>query len=425
MRTNISSRIPFLVIFLYACSLIKFFDRNPLSIHVGFEGPLELSVLAVAAVTFFAFVHKRKQNLIVPPSAKAFLLFGVIAMASSVFSFYPLLSFAKGVSFVLVCVVAILASNAIGTTKIVQYLYHSVVVVLAVDLVVKLAGGGPLLQIDNYSGRAHLSLFGLHPTLLGELTAVTLLSSFVLPRKPWLGYQVFLLAMNIASDSRASTISLGVILCAVWLASVWHRPRFVVFLCCALGSLLALFLYVGAQTNGRPSADIASVLQPIYGKTFVRDIPNLDGRTNVWDAAAPAVAHCTFLGYGLGGARNVLVDNSSWTWVAGDAHNSLINLILGGGMPAVVVLLFGWAGAARRAWRVQGSLRMAAMGVFVFIAAFGIVAPNLTNLQGVSTLLIVTIDFMLCEKLAITRAECLQHAEAPSVEKFLENPAST
>jgi O-antigen ligase len=189
-----------------------------------------------------------------------------------------------------------------------------------------------------------------------------------------------------------------------------------------MGSLLALVLLVGIQINDLPS-DVASISRPLYGDTLATDLPGLNGRTDVWDAAEPVVAHSIFLGYGLGGARDVLVKNSSWDWVAGDAHNALIDLILGGGLFAVLIFLLGWAGAARRAWRSRGSLHIGALAIYAYIAGFGIVAPNLTNLQGLSTFLIITIDTMVCAELALSRARSLERESASFAEAFLENPA--
>ena len=174
-----------------------------------------------------------------------------------------------------------------------------------------------------------------------------------------------------------------------------------------------------------PSADVASISRPLYGDTLATDLQSLNGRTDVWDAAAPVVAHSIFLGYGLGGARDVLVNNSSWDWVAGDAHNALIDLILGGGFPALLIFVLGWTGAVRRAWRSRGPMRIRALAIYAYIAGFGIVAPNLTNLQGLSTFLIITVDAMVCAELALSRARSLERKRASFAEAFLENPAGT
>lgn len=421
--TRPSPRILILAMFLYAVSLIKLFWRDPLSAQVGPQGPIELGLLIMAGLTLMLAFHRRYWKLVVTPSAKAFVAFGAIAVVSSIFSFYPLLSFVKGLCFILVCGIAIVASSAFGSAQVIKYFYYSVLIILAIGLVFKIAGGGPLLEIDEYAGRARFTLFGLHPGMLADLCAVTLLSSLLLSKRPPLYFQVFLFDLNLAADSRTSTTLLIVILLAISLASVRITLRFV-FLYCCLGCLLALAMWVGVQTQFRPSIDIASIGQPLYGKNLDEDLPSLNGRTDVWDAAAPLVSHSIFLGYGLGGARDVLVNNTAWG-VAGDTHNSLIDLILAGGFPATVVFLLGWAAAARRAWRSRGMLYIGALGIYAYIAGFGIVSPNLTDLQAVSSFLIITIDAMVCAELALSRARSPVRKSVSFAEEFLENPAGT
>jgi O-antigen ligase len=424
-KTRPSSRILMLAIFLYAASLVKFFDRDPLSPQVGPQGPIELSVLVLLALVLFVTVRRYSQRMVVPSSAKAFLLFGAIAAVSSLFSFYPLLSFAKGLGFLLACGVAILASSALRPAQVLKYLYYSIAIVLASELVVKLAGGGSLMDVDEYSGRARLSLFGLHPTLLGELSSITLLSGFLLSKRPPLYCQVFLLVMAIASGSRTGSTLLVVVVLVILSGSVRLHPPRVVSLYLGLGCVLMFLLLIVSQMNDRLSADIASITRPLYGDTLSRDVSTLSGRTDVWDAAAPALEHSVLLGYGLGGARDVLVNHASWDWVAGDAHNAYVELILGGGFPAVLVFLLGWACAAWRAGRSHGSLRIGALAIYAYIAGFGVVSPDLTNLQALCTFLIITVDAMVGEEFKASRAQPLLASIAAATKEPLENPACT
>ena len=184
--------------FLYAASLIKFFDRDPLSAQIGLQGPIELAVLVIVALTLLLVFQRGCWKLVVTPSAKAFIAFGAVAVASSVFSFYPLLSIAKGLSFILVCGIAILASSLFESAQVVKYLYYSIVVILAIELVVKLAGGGPCWILTNIRVGYDL-VYLVYTQLCWERpSAVTLLSSLLLPKKPPTYCQVFLFAMNIA-----------------------------------------------------------------------------------------------------------------------------------------------------------------------------------------------------------------------------------
>jgi len=422
--TRPTSRILFLAMFLYAVSLIKFFMRDPLGADVGPQGPIELGLLVMAGFTLLLAFWQRYWKLTVPPSAKAFVAFGALAVASSVFSYYPLLSFVKGMSFILVIGIAVVASSAFGSAQVIKYLYYSVCIILLVGLVTRLAGGGPLLDLDEYSGRMRFSFFALHPQLLADLSAITLLSSFLMSKRPPLYCQIFLFAVNIGAGSRTSSALLAVILLLFGLVSVRVTPR-LVSLYCFLGSLAALVIWVGVQTQSHQFADIASPGQALYGDKMGDDLSTLNNRTDVWSAAAPLVSHSILLGYGLGGSRDVLLNNTSWRWEAGDTHNALFDLILGAGFPAALVYLLGWAWAAGRAWRTRGFLRVGALGIYAYIACFGIVSPNLTNLQGLGTFLIITIDAMVCAEYYAQRSRSSAHARVPVSEGFLENPART
>ena len=405
-QTRPSSRILMVAIFLYAASSIKFFDRDPLSQNVGPQGPMQLLVLVFAVLALFVTFHRHRQDLVAPSSAKAVLVFGAIAVVSSLFSFYPLLSFAKGLAFLLTCGVAILACSAFSPAQVLKCLYYSFAIILAIELVVKSAGGWPLFDVDEYAGRARLSLFGLHPTLLGELSSITLLTGFLLPRRPPLYWQAFLFVMAIASGSRTGITLMVVAVLAVLFATVRLVPR-LVSLYCALGCvLMVLLLVIGLMSTG-VSEEIVSITRPLYGDTLTREVDTLNGRTDVWDAAVPALEHSVLLGYGLGGARDALVYRTSRDWVAGDAHNAFVELALGGGFPALFIFLFGWAAAAWRAWRSRSSLRIGALALYVYIAGFGVVAPDLTSLQALGTFLIITVDVMVGDEFATSRTHLL------------------
>lgn len=395
---SISSALS-LAMFLYAVSLVKFYVRDPLSARTGPQGPLELAFVTLAAFTLLTAFRRRFWKPPFTPSAKAFVAFGTMAAASSLFSYYPLLSFAKGLSFILVCGIAAVACSAYSPAKVITALYYSIIIILAAGLICKLAGGGPLLAVDDYSGRARFTVFAWHPGTLADLCALALLSSLVLPKRPPLSCQLFLFAINIATASRASSVLLVVILVSIGLACVRITPRFL-FLCCGLGALLTFAMLAAVQKQYRP-ADVVSIGQGLYGNKLDEDLATLSGRREVWAAADPLIARCALMGFGLDGARDALIANTSWA--AGNAHNALIDLVLAGGFPAMLVFLLGWAAAARRTWRSRGFLRIGALGIHAYIAGAGLVSPNLTYLQGLASFLILTMDAMVYAEFSLAK----------------------
>jgi len=376
---------------LYSVSLIKFYLRDPLVAETGPQGPLELALVILACLAAAVAFRENRGALSLAPTAKAFAAFGALAAMSSIFSYYPLLSFLKAVSFLLVLGIAVLATSAFRSRHILTYFYYLIVILLVAGCAAKLAGGGPLLLVDEYSSRARFSIFAWHPGTLADLSALTLLSGLLLAKRPPLFCQAFLFAINIATAARASSLLLLAVLVAIGLASARLNPRFLL-LCCGAGALLTVGMMFAIHKDYRP-ADIAAMGQGLYGDKLDQDLTTFSGRTEVLSAAAPLLSHCLFLGYGLEGARDVLFHNT--TWGAGNTHNALIDLILSGGFPATFIYLLGWTIAARRAWRSQGPLRLAALGTYAYLAGFGMVSPNLTYLQGLASFLILTIDALV------------------------------
>lgn len=409
--------------FLYAASMMKFFDRDPLSQDVGPQGPIQLIVLMIVAIVLAVTIRRYSQRVNVPPSAKTCVAFGAIAVVSSVFSFYPLLSFSKGVAFLLACSAAILASSAFKPAEVLKYLYYSFGGILLIELVIKLTFGTPIFTVDDSTGRSNLSLVGLHPTLLGELSSITLLVGLLLPKRPPLYVQAFLFVMAVLSGSRTGSTLLLVAIVLIWFASLRLNPR-LVSLGCGVACLL-MILVIGGLMSDRLTSDIAAVTRPLYGDTFSRDVSTVSGRTDVWEAAGPALSHSIILGYGLGGARDALVNNTSKYWVAGDAHNAYVELALAGGFIAVFIFLLGWAAAFWRATRIRGPVRIGAVAVYLYIAFFGVVAPDLTNLQALCTFLIITVDAMVCQEFALSRAKLVFATRSRINQQPLESPAGT
>jgi O-antigen ligase len=111
----------------------------------------------------------------------------------------------------------------------------------------------------------------------------------------------------------------------------------------------------------------------------------------------------------LDGARDVLLNNTSWP--AGNTHNSLIDLILAGGLPGMLLFLLGCAAAARRALQSRGFLRIAALGMYAYIAGFGLVSPNLTYLQGLASFLILAVDAILLAQASLRERASLRYLQ--------------
>jgi hypothetical protein len=387
-----ASKLLPLALLLYATSLIKFFVRDPLGTQTGPQGPIEVLLVVAAALALVPALRHLHFRPFVTSSAKAFMLFGALAAASAIFSYDPVLSFVKAITFLMVCGIAVTASTEFSPAEVLRCFFYAVLTVLIAGLIWKLASGGPWFQIDDYSGRARFSLFALHPGSLADLAALTLLTSMVLPKRPPIYLEVLLFAVNIATAARTSSALLVLVLLFWGATAVRLTPRTWV-LCGILASLATLTVWAGLQLRPHKSGGVGSIAESLYGDKLNEDVATLSGRTEVWNAAESLLPKSLILGFGIDGARDVLITETSWG--AGNAHNSLLELLLAGGLPATLVFLFAWAGSARRAWLSERRLRLRTLGIYGYIAAFGMTAPNLTYLQYLAVFLIILLDSML------------------------------
>lgn len=375
-------------VLLYATSMMKFYTRDAVSTQTGPQGVIEMLLVMSSALALLPSLHALRYRPFVPSSAKAFMLFGALAAFSSAFSFDPLLSLVKAMSFLLVCGIAVTASTAFRPSRVLSLLFYAIVVVLAAGLIYKVAIGEAWFAVDQYSGRERFSLFASHPAMLADICALMLLTSIMLPKRPPAYLQIFLFAINIATTSRTSTALLVLVLLAFGGLAVRLTPQrlfFAAVLCC----LATVWVWIGSR-DSQSSSTVGSAGQSLYGDNLESEVTSLNGRTEVWSVAGKLVSQCLILGYGIDGARDLLINETSWS--AGNAHNAILELILAGGVPAMLIFLMGWAGAARHAWLSGGILRIRTLGIFAYMFGFGLTGTNLTYEQSLAVFLIITLD---------------------------------
>lgn len=390
-KGSLSKVLVFALLF-YCLSLIKFFTRDPLAKETGPQGPIEFVLVSVASILLLGAARRFHQRFVFTPTAWAFLVFWVLAALSSIFSFDPPLSGIKALVFLLVLTIAIVSASAYETGAIFKCLYFSVITVLLVGLLLKLASGDPLFELDEYSGRERFTLFAWDPGTLGDLCALMLLICQLLPKRPPLYLQFFLFAFNVAAGGRTSTALVVAILLWETFAATRITPRTVVLWCgIAFAAILAVGIIVQVQEELSPA--VSQALESLYGVKLGEDVATLNGRTEVWEVAAPLLSRSFGLGYGFDGARDALVNNT--TWAAGHSHNSILELVLTAGFPGALLFFAGWGIAAKRAWSAPTQVRNSILGLYAYIALFGTVEPNLTLLQNLSVLLILVLDIGL------------------------------
>ena len=370
----------------YVISTIKFMNRDPLSTTTGIQALIEIA--AVAASVVLAAIPLVRRCFFPRPSAPAigFAVFAATALLSSVFSYWPVLSLIKGGMLVAILFVAIALCATRPAEEVLGYFYWSALVVIAAGMCLKFAYHEPLFDIDEYSGRARLTVYALHPGSLADLSALTILIGRLMPRRPHWSFQAFLLALNAATCARWSTASLIVVMIAssLWASRITLKAMALTMLGAATAALAA-WIVLTAQI---PIGHIP--FEQFYGdKVTLEEIATLNGRTNVWAESESMIPGTFVFGYGVEGARAAILREFEW---AGHAHNAYLEVLFAGGMPGLIAFLIGWGAAVVKIARTDTPLRPYVLSLHVYMFICGLTDPNITLLQFLPLFLIVCVE---------------------------------
>jgi hypothetical protein len=300
-----------------------------------------------------------------PRSLWLFLTLGLIALFSSVRSFWPALSMVKGCMFCLVLLLAQLLCSTFSPAATLRATYYGIVSVFIVAILIGIAfpRAYPLTVCDEI-GRHRLALF---TQAFGDFGDMTGLGFFIggLPavRARWY-FQTFLVGLTVASGCRAPTCALIVIWAAIQLCGARDFPLRITAVGAAAVVLALLLENSGSWGFG---ASIHHSLEAFYGSETLGKSPwELSGRMGLWKAATGTFGKSVFLGFGFGGARDQLLRVMPW---AGAAHNGFLELLLAAGGAGLVSFLAGWVSAIRSAFKSKTGRSALAIHCFLIIVA--------------------------------------------------------
>jgi hypothetical protein len=355
------------IIFCYLLSGQALGIRDPVGTSLGWDVYAELALFLVS-VTIAGAVWA-KHGVLPRPSHSLwlFLTFGLIALFSSVRSFWPPLSIVKGCLFCLVLLLAELLCNTFSSAAILRATYYGIVSVLTVAILIGIAlpDTYPLTVIGD-SGRQRLALF---TSTFGGFAYMAGLGVFIgrLPavRARWY-FQAFLAGLTVASGSRACACALIVIWAAIQLCGTRDfLLRIGIAAAGAAAVVFGLFLE-GSGYSGFGNV-IRHSLQAIYGGDVLEQSPwELSGRVELWKGTAGVLRNSVLLGFGFGGARDQLLDVMPW---AGEAHNGFLELFLVAGGAGLISFLAGWMSAIRSSFKSKTGRSALAIHCFLLIVA--------------------------------------------------------
>jgi len=376
---------------LYVLSTQKYLVRDALSTSTGPQGLIEAGLIGTAFL--LALGGAIRDGWVRPVTVPLILLalFGLLALASSAYSFWPPLSIVKALLYLAVLALAHLANGLCGPWKMLRCLYWCYISTVLVGLAVGLCAGShyPLLSTDDYSGRTRLGLFATFPGTEGELAAIMFLVGRGLPKPPHWYWQGLLLGVNIAAAGKTSTVALAGVLALEFLLkrrrrNSWLRLSNVsaAVACLLLICFIAAFSGHSSSPSEGVSGKAAVALESIYGNQVAVEARSLDGRSDVWQAAVSILPKCLWLGFGFDGARDFLLRAIPWS---GSSHNGILELMLTAGIPGAICFLTAWMICARASFRssVPVPSRFASLHVFLgIISMTGIIVVFPSYLFG-------------------------------------------
>ena len=186
-----------------------------------------------------------------------------------------------------------------------------------------------------------------HPNALGRQCAL-LLALLVVLRHSWqVRWSIIapLAALALVTlwrtDSRTAMAAAAAAVGVLWAQRYVPWWRGVVLLAAVLGIVVGSAILL--LDDG--SAGLDEFASSLSRTGEAEEIYNLTGRTDLWQFALDQIAASPLFGYGWGSARFVMVDGHFATH---HAHNLLLNVMLGGGVVAGLLLAAMLLGQLRR-----------------------------------------------------------------------------
>jgi hypothetical protein len=358
--------------FLYAVSMHKFAFRDPLSADTGIQAYIETVGMTGAFVCTALAVYRMQLTSARTRSCFCFAIFGLFALTSSFRSFFPPLSFAKGVLFLIVLATCYLANQCELGPDLMRSIYWCYIALLVIGFVtgLLLPDKYPLITMDEYSGRTRVSVFDTFPGTLGEDSGLLLLvAPLIRGRVGWTS-QLFLFLVNLSAGGKTSTALLCILLAIRFLghSRPW-RSRWA-----AIGLFAVTVMILAAALLQVPFGPVGRVLGQsagtIYGTRVADDAVSFDGRINLWTASLGLLGEAQILGYGFDGAREVMLRVVEWS---GSSHNGFLELGLSSGILGFIAFLVGLSSVAFDCLRAAPAIRLQAVCVLLFMLGTAVV----------------------------------------------------
>jgi hypothetical protein len=314
-----------------------------------------------------------------------FLTYAAFGLCSGVNSFNPTLSFGKGCVIFAALTLVLASVSLLGAVGVARYLYWGIFSTVCLGLIIGVffPSTFPLIstnQSDQENWRIRLGLFQTHPLAVADICcAAFLICPLRQGKRTWIS-QAILLCCAVATVSRASTITLLIILVARFATSrsdLWKTASLVCGTGIAIVSLL-LAEYNGIRIVAAVPSGVASDYQENSNET-----DSLNGRIPLWEYTITIMNEHAPLGFGFDGARAELARFAPW---AGHSHNTYLETWLIAGPIGWCAFMIGWAITVAKNIR-ERSGRMF-LPIHAYLACTAFVGPVTTGVSGPGLILL-------------------------------------
>lgn len=268
----------------------------------------------------------------------ALLLLCIWAVLTTTYSATPFYTFGAGLSFLGVCITAIVFAEDSDETRGLAVIWGSLMAALALSLALYVLVPGQVMTAHENGRSLRLSgAFG-SPNNLGVAAALALLLTFLLCRQVGrrAGLAVALAGLGVCgaclylSGSRTAIISMTV---GVTVILVSRRPVLAI-------ATLALAIGAGLLFLAYPDVRHA-MLALVTREGSTREVTTFTGRTEIWRYVFSLIQKAPILGYGFASTKEVIPAGFSgaFGWTTHSAHNMVLQAWVATGLIGLGMLL--------------------------------------------------------------------------------------
>jgi O-antigen ligase len=272
------------------------------------------------------------------------VLYGLFALASSVWSLTPAYTAGNAVGLFAYLLLACLAVAVLGVTTTLRIFTITLLLFVALALVSapllpEMAWLPPSVEETTYRLRG---LSG-HPNVLGEQAALLVTFAVLSRRRRIIGFRIFVASLLVGFAALLATDSRTTMLATIiaWMIIAFRQKRLFTPFAVA-GSFVGLVVLALLATGQFP--DFSALLGPLARSGSSNEIMTLTGRTDLWAVGADLIAQRPLLGWGFNGTEALVVGSVGRAFVGDpvNMHNMYIQTLLSmgilGSLPAFAFL---------------------------------------------------------------------------------------